>query len=502
MAKICVAIGRGRHSAMLEEWKAAAEAGAELVELRLDCLRREPDLKRLLVERFTPAVVTMRRAADGGLYRGDDEKRLRILREAIVAGIDYVDLEADIAPSVPRFGKTKRIVSVHNFKTIPEADELAAIAKDLAAKNADVVKIAGMAHSVAAAARMLELTRDAAQPTVAIAMGPLGFFTRILGAKFGSPFTYANFNPERTFAPGMPSQKDLARDYCYDRINAETEVYAVVGDPIAHTLSPAIHNPSFRHAGLNKVMVPIQVPADRLKEDLEVLEFLNLRGVSVTIPHKEAARALLSSQDKAVELTGACNTLVRDENNKWIGHNTDYRAAVDSLERALGGVLEGNVSPLMDKQVIVIGAGGAARAVAFGVARRGAIVTIVNRSEERGLHLAEEVGCRTTSWDQRGTTHCDIMINCTPIGMHPEVDDSPAPPGTFKPKMVAFDCVYHPEQTLFLKQAREHECTVVTGVDMFVRQAAVQFEYYTGKPAPSELMRQIIKSKFSPLKEG
>lgn len=502
MAKICVAIGRGRHSAMLEEWKSAAESGAELVELRLDCLRRDPDVKRLLADRPTPAVVTIRKASDGGLWRGDEEKRLRLIREAIVAGVEYVDLEADIAASVPRFGKTKRIVSLHNFKSIPEMDELQGIVKDLRAKQADVVKFAGMAHSVPAAARLLELVRDADGPTVAIGMGPIGFFTRVLGAKFGSPFTYATFNPERTFAPGMPTYRDLARDYCYDRIDGNTELYAVIGDPIAHTLSPAIHNPAFRQVGLNKVMVPIQIPQGHLRDDFEALGFLNLRGISVTIPHKEDVRQFLTSQDKAVELTGACNTLVRDENNKWVGHNTDYRAAVESIERALGGVLAGGASPLMDKTVMVLGAGGVARAVAFGLARRGAIVTIANRTEERAIHLAEEVGCRTTSWEMRASTPADILVNCTSIGMHPDVDESPAPPGAFKPKMVAFDTVYHPEHTMFLKQALEHDCVTVTGVDMFVRQAAAQFEYYSGgKVPPTDLMRQIIKSKFSAVRE-
>ncbi len=499
MANICATIGRGRHSAVLEEWQAAAAAGVELVELRLDCLRREADLKRLLKDRPTPVVITIRRAVDGGLWRGDEEKRQRLLREAIAVGVEYVDLEADIADSIPRFGRTLRIISLHNLKTIPE--DLPALAKAMAAKKADIVKIAGLAHSVPAAMRMIDLMSQKTLPTIGIAMGTLGVFTRVLGVKYGAPLTYGAWNPERTFAPGMPTFAELHQDYLYELINADTEVYAVIGDPIAHSLSPAVHNPAFRQARLNKVLVPFHIPAGQLKESFEALEPLNLRGISVTIPHKEDVIGLLSASDKAVELTGACNTMVRDEQNQWVGHNTDYRAAVDALERALGGALAGGSSPLMDKQVLILGAGGVARAIAFGLSRRGAVVTITNRTPDRAQHLAEEVGCRTTPWENRVSTHCEILINCTAVGMHPDVDDSPMPSSGFRTGLVVFDSVYHPEQTLFLKLAQEHECTVVTGVDMFVRQASVQFEYYSGgKPAPMDLMRQVVKRKFSPVK--
>ncbi|MBX6314856.1 MAG: shikimate dehydrogenase [Isosphaeraceae bacterium] len=493
---ICVTIGRGRHSSLLAEWKAAAEAGAELVELRIDCLRREPDLKRLLAEKYTPIIYTIRRGVDGGLWRGDEEKRLRFLREAIVKGVDYVDLEADIAPSIRRFGKTKRIISVHNFKKTPE--DLEKLARELKDLDADIVKIATLAHSVADASRILQMVAQAnkSAPTIGLAMGGLGFFTRILGAKFGAPFTYSGFNPDRTFAPGQPFFQDLKRDYFYDQINADTEVYGVIGDPIAHSLSPAIHNAGFRHLGLNKVLVPFQIPAGTLKESLQALKWLDLKGFSVTIPHKEAIIPLLDRIDKSVERTGACNTVVQDK-GQWVGHNTDYRAAMESLEEALGGEGPGGASPLMDKQVLILGAGGVARTIAFGLVRRGAGVTVCNRNDERAARLAEEVGCRSTSWGMRAGTLHDILINCTPVGMHPEVDETPVPPAAFKPGTVVFDTVYHPENTLFLKLARERNCTTISGVDMFVRQAALQFQYYTGRDAPEGLMREVVRRKLS-----
>ncbi|WP_422926200.1 shikimate dehydrogenase [Singulisphaera sp. PoT] len=498
---ICVTIGRGRHSSLAEEWKAAAEAGAELVELRIDCLRRDPDLKRILSKRLTPIVFTLRRSADGGLWRGNEEKRQQLLREAIAMGVDYVDLEVDIAPKIRRYGKTKRIISYHNLKKTPA--DIEQIAEQCDEIDADVVKVATSAASLGDASRVLALGKKAKVPTVLIAMGAVGAFTRVLNAKYGSPFTYAGFNPERTFAPGMLKFQTLKRDYFYDEINADTEVYAVIGDPIEQSLSPAIHNASFRHLGLNKVLVPIHVPAGRLAESLKELAWLDIKGFSVTIPHKEELVKLLDQKDGAVERTGSCNTLIPKDGKK-IGYNTDYRAAMDSLENAMRAAgATGSASPLDEKQILILGAGGAARSIAFGVARRGAHLQIANRHEERAAALAEEVGCRVLNWSQRASTIADVIINCTPVGMHPNVDDTPVPPATFsRPGMIAFDTVYHPENTMFLKLARERDCGVVTGVEMFVRQAAEQFKLYTGQDAPQDVMRGVLQRKLGAIRES
>lgn len=493
---ICVTIGRGRHKTLQAEWKAAAEAGAELVELRIDLLRSEPNVQRILAERPTPVVFTVRRGSDGGVWRGDEEKRQRLLREAILLGVDYVDLEFDIAGSIPRFGQTKRIVSTHIFKKTPTDAELLALVKASREKQGDVVKIAAMSQSLSDASRMLELIDKTSGdgPVLGISMGPLGLFTRILGRKYGAPFTFAGFNPDRTFAPGMPLFQDLRRDYEYDRIDSQTEVYAVIGDPIGHSLSPAIHNAAFRSLDLNKVYVPIQMPAGRLKESLQELAWLDIKGYSVTIPHKEAMVPLLHQADGAVERTAACNTVVVKD-GKFLGYNTDYHAAMRSLEDRLGGVLDRDASPLLDKQILILGAGGAARSIAAGAARRGAGVTICNRHDERAVKLAEELGCRSLPWSARAGKLCDILINCTPVGMHPHVDDSPVPPAAFRPGMLVFDTIYHPENTMLLKLAREHDCQTISGVDMFVRQAAAQFYLFTGREAPVELMRDIVRRK-------
>jgi 3-dehydroquinate dehydratase/shikimate dehydrogenase len=498
---ICATIGRGRHSSLAEEWKAAAEAGVDMVELRIDCLRRDPDLKRILKSRPTPAVFTIRRGIDGGLWRGNEEKRQQILREAVALGVDYVDLEMDIASKIRRFGKTKRIISYHNIKTTPV--DLADIAEQCETFDPDVVKVAATVSTLAEASRVLHLGVSAKAPTLPIAMGELGVFTRILGPKYGAPFTYAGFNPERVFAAGMVPYATLKRDFFFDQINRQTEVYGVIGDPIEQSLSPAIHNAGFRHLGLNKVMVPFLVPNGEVQAFLTELLWLDIKGFSVTIPHKEAILPLVQQKEGAVERTGSCNTVIIQEDGRRVGYNTDYRAAMDSLESAMGGENgEESGSALLDKQALILGAGGVARSIAFGLARRGAHVTITNRHDERATRLAEEVGCRTINWGLRATNIVDVVINATPVGMHPNVDDTPLPPAAFtRPTTVVFDTVYHPQNTMMLKLARERGCKVVSGVEMFLRQAAIQFQLYTGEGAPVEVFEQVLKRKLRPLRD-
>ena len=453
---ICVTIGRGRHSSLTEEWEAAAKAGTDVVELRMDCLRRDPDLKRILKQRPTPMVITIRRGVDGGLWRGNEEKRLQLLREAIAMGVDYVDLEEDIAGKIRRFGKTRRIVSYHNLKSTPA--DIQDIAEKLEDLDPDIVKVATTATTLAEASRVLHLGVTGKFPTIPIAMGEIGVFTRMLGAKFGAPFTYAGFNPERVFAVGMPEYPVLKKDYLYNQIDSKTEIYGVIGDPIEQSLSPAVHNAGFRHLGLNKVLVPFQVPGGELETFFRELMWLELKGCSVTIPHKEAILPLLQQKEGAAERTGSCNTVVFDTDGRRIGYNTDYRAAMESLEAAMGGSggEDEASSPLLDKQVLILGAGGVARSIAFGLMRRGAHLTITNRHDERATSLAEEVGCRMVTWSQRATIIADVIVNCTPVGMHPHVDDTPLPPAAFpRPGIVLFDTIYHPENTMLLKLARE-----------------------------------------------
>jgi 3-dehydroquinate dehydratase/shikimate dehydrogenase len=303
-------------------------------------------------------------------------------------------------------------------------------------------------------------------------------------------------------APGQLSFQQMTEVYHYDEINAETAVYGVIADPIGHSLSPQVHNAAFRHAGVNAVYLPFRVPAETLDQFLAQAGAWGIRGLSVTIPHKESVLRKLAKFDPAVKGIGAANTIVFDGSGgggQMIGYNTDYRAALDSLDRAMQppeydrGQIEG-------KTVLVLGAGGAARAIVYGLKRRGANVVVAGRTSSRADQLASQMQCRAVDWMARHTVSPDVLINCTPVGMHPNLDESPFEKHHLRPAMVVFDTVYNPENTLLVKEARSQSCTVITGVEMFVRQASLQFTLFTGKDSPWELMRDVLKRAIGPAK--
>jgi len=495
-AQICVVIGRTRHKMMQIEIQEAAKRGATLIELRLDFLAKAPDFKRLLAEKPCPMIATVRRPEDGGRWAGSESERLMLLRQAIVAGFDWVDLETDVIDSVRRYGNVKRIVSYHNLRETPP--ELETIFQQMCGQDADLLKVAVTAHDPADNLRVLDLVRRAPKPTIALCLGDLGMPSRILGARYGAPYTYAAFNKERGLAPGLPSFEDLKKVYCYSQVNRETAVYGVIGDPVAHSLSPLIHNKALRELGINAVYLPFRVPRGELPNFLKAFEQLGVGGYSVTIPHKEAAATVADRKDDAVTRIQAANTLVWNENG-WSASNTDAQAALASLEANLPPTPDGTPVSLHNRSVLLLGAGGVARAVAHALAKNVASLTIANRTPERAFKLAAEVDCRAVDWVARHSVLCDLLINCTPVGMHPNLDDSPIHHSFLKPGMMVFETIYTPETTLLVKEARTRGCHVLTGVDMFVRQAALQFTLFTGKEAPLELMRTVVKRALSPV---
>lgn len=486
---ICVSIGRSRHRHMMAEHRHLVEQGARMVELRLDYLRGDVNLKRLLADRPCPVLVTCRREADGGKFPGTEQQRQTLLRTAIAEGVEYVDIEEDIARQIPRFGKTKRVISLHDFRKTP--DDLEAIHRRLCEFDPDVVKVCTMANRPHDNVRMLRLIRESTVPTVGVCMGDIGVPTRILAGKFGAPFTYATFHHERTLAPGQLSFDQMNNIYHYDQIGPETNVYGVVADPIGHSLSPLVHNAAFAQEKMNKVYLPFRVPREDLGPFLDEATEWDIRGLSITIPHKEAVLAKLTKADAAVQGIGACNTVVFDGQQR-LGYNTDFHAALDSLEGALGGV-QREQSPLNGKTALVLGAGGVGKAIAYGLCHRGAKVVLSDGRPQVATDLARRLRCHCVDWVKRHAVSADILVNCTPVGMHPNVDETPYEKHHLRPAMVVFDAVYNPETTLLIKDARSRNCRVVTGVDMFVRQACLQFKHFTGRDGPAELMRDVIR---------
>ena len=493
---ICVVIARTRHKMMLIEVQEAVKRGAQLIELRLDYLARSPDLKRLLANRPCPLVATVRRPEDGGRWNSSEQARRMLLRQAIVAGFDWVDVETDIADEIKRYKDVKRIVSYHNRHEVPA--DLEDIYQRMCGQDPDVVKIAVAAQQPGDNLRVLNLLANAPKPTVALCMGDIGGPSRVLSAKYGAAFTYAVFNKEFHVAPGMLSFDELKDIYHYDAINAETKVYGVIGDPVAHSLSPLIHNAAFRQLGMNCVYLPFRVPRSQLPGFLNDFDCLPVEGYSVTIPHKEAAAALAQEQGEWATLTNSANTLIR-KGDRWAAYNTDAHSALGSLLAALPATQQSKPKPLEGRTVLLLGAGGVARSLAHALPKAGAAVVLASRTLERAQRLAAEVGGKAVDWPARERTPCDIVVNCTPVGMHPNVDESPMPALALKPGVIVMDTIYTPENTLLIKDARGRGCVVRTGVDMFVRQAAMQFKLFTGQEAPLDLMYKLVKRALSPV---
>jgi len=494
--RICAVVGRTRHKMMQMEIKEAAKRGAQMIELRLDFLSKPPDFKRIMEAKTCPMVATVRRVQDGGRWSRSEEERIVLLRQAIVSGFEWVDLETDIADQVRRFGKVKRIVSYHNLRETP--DDLEKIYEKMCLQDADVVKVAVTAQKTGDNLRVMNLLRDAPKPTVALCMGDLGTCTRILNVLLGSPFTYAAFNPERNVAPGILSFMELQKIYNVESLGVSTKVFGVLGDPVGHSLSPLIHNAAFRKLKIDAVYLPFRVPRGELETFLKSFDTIPVQGYSVTIPHKEGAARAAGQREPSVETTGAANTLLRTASG-WKAANTDSPAALESLKSNLPKNDQGHVTPFSQRGVLILGAGGVARAIAHALQREGAQITIANRTSERARELAQEVGCKFVDWDQRMSIVCDTLVNCTSVGMHPNVDESPVHHGMLKPGVYVFDTIYNPETTMLIREAQERGCHVLTGVDMFVRQAGLQFRMFTGKEPPLELMTDVVRRALSPL---
>lgn len=497
--RVLVVIGRTRHKMVVAELQEAVKRGAKFIELRLDFLSKAVDFKQLVSYKRCPWVATLRRPADGGRYTGTEAERLVILRQAIVSGaFEWVDLETDIASSVPRFGPVKRIVSYHNLNETPA--DLEGIYARMLAQDADVYKVSVHARTPADVVRVLRLQQSAPKPTVAFCMGDVGQPSRFLALKYGAPWIYAAFNKERGIAPGLPSHDEVRTTYPVRAVSADTKVFGVVGDPVGHSLSPLLHNQMYRRLGADALYLPFRVPRGALPPAAEAYAGIPVSGYSVTIPHKEAAAELAREKDLEVQVTGAANTLVRLADGTFRAANTDQSAAVESVRAHLkaraGG---GPATEIAQLSVLLLGAGGVARAVAFGLHREGAQLTLASRTADRAKKLAEEVKCKAVDWHARHSVLFDLLVNCTPVGMHPNVDEAPVHFSVLKPDLTVFDTIYTPETTLLIREARARKCHTITGVDMFVRQAARQIELFVDQTPDLEAMREVVRKALSPV---
>ena len=482
--------------AMADQMLQAAATGCDTVECRLDHLQPPPapaDAAAIVGACDLDVIATCRPVREGGKFTGPESDRLAILQAASEAGARYIDVEADVPPDERPDGAI--ISSRHDFDSCP--DDLDDLAAGLDASDAAVNKIAFTASKPADALRAFDVIRNSRKPTIALAMGQAGLASRILAGKFGAFGTFGSLADGLESAPGQPTVSQLRDLYRWDAIDAETELYGVIGCPVGHSMSPAIHNAAFGATGINGVYAPLLIEpgSENFNDFLDAVlarPWLDWRGLSVTIPHKHNALEFVGAEncDPLAVRIGAVNTITISPDGLLRGDNTDYAAAIDALCDAMGIAAEG----LAGREVVVLGAGGAARAIVAALAHYKAHTTIYNRTVARGEALAADFGASAGGLDAAKAMRAEIVINCTPIGMHPLVDASPLEgiPGCVK---VVFDTIYNPIRTKLLAAAEEAGCLTVTGLDMFVNQAVAQFEMWTGQHAPCDVMRQVVMGK-------
>jgi 3-dehydroquinate dehydratase / shikimate dehydrogenase len=488
LPRVCVAIAGADANEMLEKAEALARDNP-FVELRLDYLSK-PGLALPKIREFTEShphvavIATCRRVPSGGKFRGSIPSQLEFLGKVADAGCQLVDVELQTAIRLKPAqleklrGKAAVVLSFHDFRGTQKLDETL---KKLTAYPADFYKVVSTATSLSDNVTMmkfLERHQDS-HALVGLCMGEQGIISRVLGARAGSAFTFGALTSDERTAPGQVTAQELRSTYRIDQVDAATKVYGVAGDPIEHSLSPAIMNAALRRENVNGVFLALH--AKSLKDLLACVKEIPIHGLAITMPHKEAIIPYLDNTDPFTTKIGACNTVVRSADGKLYGFNTDTSGVVRPLEQRI---------PLPDAKILVLGAGGAARAAVFGLKERGAQVSILNRSLPAAQKLARQARARTIKRPDLKKLEFDVIINATPVGMA-NTRESPLNAEEIKAKYV-FDMVYDPAETRLLKLAKERGCEVIAGSEMFVHQAARQFEIWTGKPAPREDMLKIV----------
>jgi 3-dehydroquinate dehydratase/shikimate dehydrogenase len=496
IGKICVAITGASAQEMVDK---AAEVLKEttFLEFRLDYLPKPaaalPVFQTFLATHTEATVIATCRVKDhGGRFVGTPTSALDILMKSAAAGFQFVDLELESAEKLPkstmdelRSAGAAIILSHHDFQATKDLD---AIYKRMAPFAPEFIKIVPTAKSLSdniTLMKFLERMEDQSNSSiVGICMGEPGIISRVLGIRAGSAFTFASATAGEETAPGQIAARTLLETYRIDQVDAATKVYGVAGNPISSSLSPLMMNTAFRRETVNAVYLALQTSkADDL---FKLAREIPIQGLSVTMPLKVDVMPLLERTDPLSAKIGAVNTILRAQDGKFYGFNTDVAGIVQPIERRM---------PLKGARVLVIGAGGAARASVFGCRDKGAEVTILNRTPETAAKLAKQSGAKVIKREAVAKTTFDIIINATPIGMASlSGKNMPALPleASELNARIVFDLVYNPIETPLLRLARSKGITVITGVEMFVQQGARQFEIWTGKPAPEEEMLRVV----------
>jgi 3-dehydroquinate dehydratase / shikimate dehydrogenase len=494
MQRLCVTVTAPTMAELVRRRDEATAAGADLVELRLDTAR-DPDVGAALADRRCPVVITCRPAWEGGTFNGSEEERHRLLAAALAAGADYVDVEAAASFADLLTGNDRRriVLSSHAFDGVPA--DLEARIRSMKATGAAIAKVAVATSRLADCVTLLDLSRKMdGDGVILIGMGEHGAITRVLPSLFGSSWGYAG-----TLAGvGQITPGGLSGEFRFREIAPNTDLYGIIGRPIAHSVSPAMHNAAFRDTGINAVYLPL--PAVDVDDFVAFARAFGLRGASVTIPFKVAMFDRVDEPSSLARKVGAINA-VRMDGSRWLGDNTDVHGFLEPLDggRELTGI-----------RASILGAGGAARGVAIALASSGARVSVHGRRPARAGEVAALVGGAVGSWPPEPGSW-DLLVNCTSVGMHPNVDDSPldrsrlepaagrtaaAAPGTAAPRTV-YDIVYNPQTTRLMREAAGAGCRTIGGLEMLVGQARQAFEWWAGVRPSAEVMRNAAIRKLS-----
>lgn len=456
------------------------------IELRLDWLRSNSERGKFLaaLPRYRSngltLIATCRRILGGGKLSGGAEAELYWLTQAREAGCEWCDIEVETLRELP--GQSARdlpvppriLLSFHDFERTPPIPKKL---KRAGGREADAIKIAGRARTISDSLRLLRLAH-ASKDTVAVSMGEIGLAARLLALREGSALAYAPV--AQATAQGQVSLHDFKRLYRADTITRKTEVYGVIGNPIAHSLSPLLHNTGFIAKKRDAVFLPFLV--ENLQELVNAIPEFRLAGLSVTLPHKQTIMKYLSDCEQMAEKIGAVNTVVVGKDGKLRGSNTDYLGVL----RALEGKLR-----MRGSRVLILGAGGSARAAAFALGNAGAEVLICARRESAARELARACGGEVIARNHLRSERFELIVNATPVGMYPRASESPLSSRELNCD-VLMDLIYRPLRTKLVRIATEKGIRVVSGVEMFLTQGFAQWELWAKKPAPEAAMRRAV----------
>ena len=484
LPRICIALGLPDVAKLLDHARREADAGETFLEFRLDYLS-DPDRGAEVIPEFLARypdsllLATCRRHQNHGKFNGSIEEQLRILELAVNRGAQAIDIEIESAElAIERLnafrGRAHLIVSYHNYEATPQLDT---VLSRMIRVPADAYKIVTTARKPSDTGRVLAIVRAHPKiPMVVLAMGELGFPTRVLSTAYGGIYTYAAPMTAEGTAAGQVSAKQLRHLYRVEKLGRASKIYGVIADPVRHSISPAVHNRAFQARRIDAVYLPFLVSPAHLRDFFVFGERMPISGFSVTIPHKQKIIRYLDVVDPMARRIGAVNTVWRKA-GKWRGTNTDAPGVTGPLSRLI---------KVKNASVLIAGNGGAARSAACALADAGAKITVVGRNPDRVRALAKVCGAEPLVREQLTSHHFDALVHATPLGMFPHVNDCFF--NGMVPAEVVFDMVYNPLETMLIRRAREQGKTVITGLEMFIEQAVGQFELWTGETAPRQMM--------------